>query len=32
MSIKVMACDGNAGEKLDIKGLNEVIKIIKGAK
>ncbi len=32
MKIKVMACEGNADEKLDVKGLNEVVKIIKGSK
>ena len=30
--IEVMACEGNADEKLDVKGLNEVVKIIKGSK
>lgn len=32
MRIKVMACDGNSDEKLDVEGLNEIIKTIKGIK
>lgn len=32
MNIRIMACEGNADEKLDVKGLNEVIKVIKGSK